>query len=452
MAKLSTKFICSQCGTWHVKWGGKCEGCGEWNSLVEEVIDKKSSPSKNTTPLEILPLKGISELPPRLCTGMAEFDRVCGGGLVLGSVILVGGDPGIGKSTLLLQVASRLSTKVSCLYISGEEGVDQIRLRAFRMNLHESPVQLASTSSVQDIINSLSKENDVRFFVIDSIQTMASSSLESAPGSVGQIRTCAFELIQWAKDRGIIMVLVGHVTKEGALAGPKVLEHMVDTVLYFEGEKHYPYRILRGIKNRFGPTDEIGIFNMVEHGLEEVGNPSQLFLNQHGQDKATSPIGMAIYAGLEGSRPILAEIQTLIAPSYLPSPRRVTVGLEPSRLSMILAVLEARCNLNFGNRDVYVNVAGGLKITETASDFAVAAALISSVFKRPLPTEAVFFGEVGLGGEIRRVQQSTLRLKEASKLGFSQAYCAKDATLKGGSVRVHQLFHMNDFIKEYQKQ
>lgn len=456
MAKLSTKFICSQCGTWHVKWGGKCEGCGAWNSLVEEVVDQKSSALSKTPPtLDILPLKGISELPKRLCTGMAEFDRVCGGGLVPGSVILVGGDPGIGKSTLLLQVASRLSHNTPCLYISGEEGIDQIRLRAFRMNLHESPVQLASTSSVQDIIHGLSKEQDVRFVVIDSIQTMASSSLESAPGSVGQIRTSAFELIQWAKERGIIMILVGHVTKEGSLAGPKILEHMVDTVLYFEGEKHYPYRILRGIKNRFGPTDEIGIFNMVEHGLEEVGNPSQLFLNQHGQhgqDSPTSPIGMAIYAGLEGSRPILAEIQTLIAPSYLPSPRRVTVGLEPSRLSMILAVLEARCNMNFGNRDVYVNVAGGLKITETASDFPVAAALISSIFKKSLPSHTVFFGEVGLGGEIRRVQQSTLRLKEASKLGFSNAYCANDATLKSGAVSVRQLSHVNDFIKEYQKQ
>ena len=453
MAKLSTKFICGQCGTWHGKWGGKCEGCGEWNTLVEEVVDRKTSPSsKNTTTLEIVSLKGVSELPPRLSSGITEFDRVCGGGLVQGSVILVGGDPGIGKSTLLLQVASRLSLKVPCLYISGEEGVDQIRLRAFRMNLHESPVQLASTSSVQEIIESLYRDKNLRFVVIDSIQTMASSALESAPGSVGQIRTSAFELIQCAKEHGIIMVLVGHVTKDGSLAGPKVLEHMVDTVLYFEGEKHYPYRILRGMKNRFGPTDEIGIFNMVEHGLEEVENPSQLFLNQHGNDKTSSPVGMSIYAGLEGSRPILAEIQTLIAPSYLPSPRRVTVGLDPSRLSMILAVLEARCNINFGNRDVYVNVAGGLKITETAADLAVVAALISSVFKKALPPDAIFFGEVGLGGEIRRVQQSTSRLKEASKLGFSKAYCAKDATLKNGSVSVQQLSHVSDFIKEYQKE
>ncbi len=443
MAKLATKYVCRECGTWHGKWNGKCEGCGGWNSLVEEIVDAKNSLKKNpTAALELVSLEGVTSLPARLVSGMEEFDRVCGGGLVPGSVILVGGDPGIGKSTLLLQVASKLSHKAPCLYVSGEEGVDQIRLRAHRMQLDKAPVLLAATSSVSDIISTTAAAQDVQFLVIDSIQTMATHSLESAPGSVAQVRASAFELIQCAKEKNIIIVLVGHVTKEGALAGPKVLEHMVDTVLYFEGEKHYPYRILRAIKNRFGPTDEIGIFNMVETGLEEVSNPSKLFLGDH----RDASIGMAIYAGLEGSRPLLAEIQTLVAPSYLPSPRRTAVGIEPSRLSMILAVLEARVNISFGTKDVYVNVAGGLKITETACDLAVAAALISSHLKKPLPQDSVFFGEVGLGGEVRRVQQANLRLKEAEKLGFARAYFGLDKV--ASPLQRISLNHLSDLLKE----
>ncbi|MBX9977847.1 MAG: DNA repair protein RadA, partial [Alphaproteobacteria bacterium] len=434
---------CRECGTWHGKWNGKCEGCFAWNSLIEEVVAAK--PAKvlsNATRLDLVSLEGATELPDRLKTGIQEFDRVCGGGIVPGSVILVGGDPGIGKSTLLLQVGSKLSAHTPCLYVSGEEGVDQIRLRAKRMKVHKSPVLLASTSSVSDIINVLKNEKDIQFVVVDSIQTMATQTLESAPGSVGQIKAASFELIQCAKDNNVVIVLVGHVTKEGALAGPKVLEHMVDTVLYFEGEKHYPYRILRSIKNRFGPTDEIGIFNMVETGLEEVGNPSKLFLNDHD----SKHIGMAIYAGLEGSRPILAEIQTLIAPSYLPSPRRTAVGIDPSRLAMILAVLEARCGMSFGNKDVYVNVAGGLKITETACDLAVAAALTSSHVKKALPHDTVYFGEVGLGGEIRRVQQPNLRLKEAEKLGFKAAFLGTDTTTS--KLKITPLRHLNELIQE----
>ena len=443
MAKLATKYVCRECGTWHGKWNGKCEGCGGWNSLVEEIVDAKNSLKKNpTAALELVSLEGVTSLPARLVSGMEEFDRVCGGGLVPGSVILVGGDPGIGKSTLLLQVASKLSHKAPCLYVSGEEGVDQIRLRAHRMQLDKAPVLLAATSSVSDIISTTAAAQDVQFLVIDSIQTMATHSLESAPGSVAQVRASAFELIQCAKEKNIIIVLVGHVTKEGALAGPKVREHMVDTVLYFEGEKHYPYRILRAIKNRFGPTDEIGIFNMVETGLEEVSNPSKLFLGDH----RDASIGMAIYAGLEGSRPLLAEIQTLVAPSYLPSPRRTAVGIEPSRLSMILAVLEARVNISFGTKDVYVNVAGGLKITETACDLAVAAALISSHLKKPLPQDSVFFGEVGLGGEVRRVQQANLRLKEAEKLGFARAYFGLDKV--ASPLQRISLNHLSDLLKE----
>ncbi len=444
MVKLATKFVCKECGTWHGKWNGKCEGCGAWNTLIEEAVntklEHKLSPTVAT--IDLVPLDGVRVLPGRLVSGIQEFDRVCGGGLVPGSVILVGGDPGIGKSTLLLQVASKLSKHIPCLYVSGEEGIDQIRLRAHRIDLNTAPVLLASSSSVSDISSVIKSTKEIQFVVIDSIQTMVSSSLESAPGSVAQVRTSAFELIQCAKEHNVVLILVGHVTKEGALAGPKVLEHMVDTVLYFEGEKHYPYRILRAIKNRFGPTDEIGIFNMMEKGLEEVGNPSTLFLGDHDE----RPLGMAIYAGLEGSRPILAEIQTLISPSHLPSPRRVAVGVELSRLAMVLAVLEARCAISFGTRDVYVNVAGGLKITETACDLAVAAALISSHAKKPLFHDAVFFGEVGLGGEIRRVQQPNLRLKEAEKLGFKRAYLGNDSITS--QLEITYLRHINDFIQE----
>jgi len=443
MAKLATKYVCQECGTWHGKWSGKCDGCGVWNKLVEEVVETK--PSKADHPsrsLELVSLESAISIPHRTKSGIEEFDRVCGGGIVPGSVILVGGDPGIGKSTLLLQVASKLSKENACAYISGEEGIDQIRLRAKRMGCEKSPVMLAASSSVSEILHSLSSQDKLKLVIIDSIQTMSVDSLESAPGTVSQVRASAHELIQFAKSRNISVVLVGHVTKDGTLAGPKVLEHMVDTVLHFEGEKHYPYRILRAVKNRFGPTDEIGIFNMNETGLEEVKNPSSLFLSEHDD----AQIGMVIFAGLEGTRPLLAEIQALVAPSYLPSPRRTAVGLESTRLSMILAVLEARVGLSFGNKDVYVNVAGGLKVAETASDLAVAAALISSHFKKEMPRHAVYCGEIGLGGEIRRVQQLSIRLKEAEKLGFQSAYVAKEKKLPQSSVALTPLTHIRELV------
>lgn len=420
MGKLAIQYVCQECGSWSHKWSGKCDGCGAWNSLVEEQSEPQKR-SRTSNVIEFVGLAGEESDPPRMKTGLAEFDRVCGGGLVPAGVLLVGGDPGIGKSTLLLQVVAKLSNTSKCAYVSGEEAVAQVRLRASRLKVADKNVMLASSTSVQDILAAVREDKNIRLVIIDSIQTMASDKIESAPGTVSQVRACAHELITFAKKHGITFILVGHVTKEGALAGPRVLEHMVDTVLYFEGEQNYHYRILRAVKNRFGPTDEIGVFEMVDAGLQEVPNPSALFLNQHQQ--AIS--GSAIFAGMEGSRPILCEIQALVAPSYLASPRRTSVGWDVGRLSMILAVLETRCGLVFGNKDVYLNVAGGLKISEPAADLAVAAALVSALKNRPTPEGAVFFGEVGLGGEVRGVSQLAQRLKEAGKLGFSKAFFAK---------------------------
>jgi DNA repair protein RadA/Sms len=421
MAKAGTHYSCQTCGSYFPKWAGKCEGCGSWNSLVEEAsID---SFQKKTTlkaqKISFSSLEDVSPPLPRLLTGINEFDRVCGGGLVPGSVLLVGGDPGIGKSTLLLQVAAAISGKTACAYISGEESADQVRLRSKRLQVSSSPVQLATTTHIGDILKSLHNTSNVA--IIDSIQTMFVEALDAAPGSVSQVKASAHELIRFAKKYGITIVIVGHVTKEGVIAGPRVLEHMVDTVLYFEGERGHHFRILRSVKNRFGPTDEIGVFEMTDKGLSEVANPSALFLS-HTREDVT---GSCVFAGLEGTRPLLVEIQSLIAPSSLPTPRRAVVGWDSGRLSMILAVLEARCGLSCGNRDVFLNVAGGLRISEPAADLAVAASLLSSLAHTPLPKEAIFFGEIGLSGEIRPVNQQEARLKEAYKLGFKTAFIPK---------------------------
>jgi len=384
---------------------------------------------------------------PRLISSLKEFDRVCGGGVVPGSAILVGGDPGIGKSTLLLQVVGMLSTKADCIYISGEESIDQVRIRARRLGLINKDVSLASATNIRDLITTLEKKTNLGIVVIDSIQTMFVDSLDSAPGTVSQVRTSAQELIRVAKRRGFSLLLVGHVTKEGAIAGPRVLEHMVDTVLYFEGDRGHQFRILRGIKNRFGPTDEIGVFEMTESGLMEVKNPSALFLAQRRGEVS----GATVFAGTEGSRPVLVEIQALVAPSTLGTPRRAVVGWDSARLSMVLAVLEARCGFSFSGKDVYLNVAGGLRITEPAADLAVAAALISAQNDEPMPSESVVFGEIGLSGEIRPVGQSDLRLKEAQKLGFCCAFTpARDnkKTLKSvANIRSQEIGHIGDLIR-----
>lgn len=425
MAKISTLYICQQCGAQHPKWAGRCQGCSAWNTLVEEQQSSgapKSLVLKKGQRIDLSSLTDVAPVFPRALTDIQEFDRVCGGGLVPGSVILVGGDPGIGKSTLLLQVATILAKKIPCYYISGEEAVDQVRMRAQRLGVVESPLIIASATNLGDILSTLSHaEVKPAMVVIDSIQTMYSENIDSAPGSVSQVRLCSQELIHFAKKHNTIIILVGHVTKEGVIAGPRVLEHMVDTVLYFEGERGHHFRILRGVKNRFGATDEIGVFEMCQEGLVEVTNPSALFLSE----RAETISGSAVFAGVEGTRPVLMEIQALVAPSAFGTPRRAVIGWDNNRLAMVIAVLESRCGIVFGAKDIYLNVTGGLKIQEPAADMAVAAALVSALMDKPLPAMAVFFGEVGLSGEVRSVTQMEARLKEAQKLGFKRAIMPK---------------------------
>ena len=422
MATVASQFVCQNCGAAYRKWVGRCESCGEWNTVTEEAAPGRQAPGglkgkRKGRHITFEALSGASAPPPRMITGIAELDRVFGGGLVAGSVILLGGDPGIGKSTIALQAAARLSSAgARCLYLSGEEAIDQVRMRARRLGLAEAPVELASATDVRSILTSLENER-ADLVIIDSIQTMYLDNLDSAPGTVGQVRGASQELIRHAKSSGTVVILVGHVTKEGQLAGPKVLEHMVDTVLYFEGERGHQFRILRAVKNRFGATDEIGVFEMTDHGLEEVANPSAMFLDHRDEDVA----GSAVFAGVEGTRPMLVEIQALVAPSPLGTPRRAVVGWDSARLAMVLAVLDARCGLALGGHDVYLNVAGGLRIQEPAADLAVAAALISSYAGAPIAATTVLFGEIGLSGEVRPVSQAAARLREAGKLGFTRA-------------------------------
>jgi DNA repair protein RadA/Sms len=418
MAARTQNFICQNCGAAYARWAGKCEACGEWNTLVEEGAEGPRRPLRKGRPFVIEPLKGATQEAPRLASGIAEFDRVTGGGLVRGSVLLLGGDPGIGKSTLLLEVAAAFArSRHRAIYISGEEAVAQVRLRAERLGLAEAAVEVAAETSVEDIVATVSHGATPRLLVIDSIQTMWTQTVESAPGTVTQVRGSAAELIRFAKRSGAAVILVGHVTKDGQIAGPRVVEHMVDAVLSFEGEGSHQFRILRALKNRFGPTDEIGVFEMTGAGLREVANPSALFLSER---DLGSP-GTAVFAGVEGTRPLLVEIQALVAPTTLGTPRRAVVGWDPSRLSMVLAVLEAHCGVRLSGHDVYLNVAGGLRIQEPAADVAAAAALMSSLTHAPLPAHAVYFGEISLSGAVRPVPQSAARLREAQKLGFTRA-------------------------------
>ena len=399
--------------------------------------------------IEFVPLKGVERSLPRRFSQINEFDRVVGGGLVPGSATLVGGDPGIGKSTLLLQVVCKLAQQHRVAYISGEEAIDQVRLRAERLGVSDVSCELASATSVRDIVAAMDSGNAPDILIIDSIQTMYVDTLDSAPGTVAQVRTSAQELIRIAKKRDIAVILVGHVTKEGMIAGPRVLEHMVDTVLYLEGDRGHQFRVLRGVKNRFGPTDEIGVFEMTDKGLMEVANPSALFLTDRRGDMS----GAAVFAGLEGTRPILVEIQALVAPSSYGTPRRAVVGWDQGRLSMVLAVLEARCGVTFGNNDVYLNVAGGLRIAEPAADLAVAAALLSSLTGEPVPAECVVFGEIGLSGEVRRVSQPDLRLKEAVKLGFTQTimpFSDKARKTVDSLPKRIEIRHLNELLPLFQ--
>lgn len=450
MAKARVQFVCQACGSTAPKWSGRCEACGEWNSIVEEgplapglVAPRAGGRGGRVIALE--QLDGPTDAAPRLASGLGEIDRVAGGGFVPGSALLVGGDPGIGKSTILIQVAAALAKRGSrVVYVSGEEAIAQIRLRAQRLGLVGAPVELASETSIEDILATLSQGPPPRLAVIDSIQTMWTQTIEAAPGTVGQVRASAQALIRFAKTTGTTLILVGHVTKDGQIAGPRVVEHMVDAVLYFEGDSGHRFRILRAVKNRFGATDEIGVFEMTGTGLREVPNPSELFL---GERDRTAP-GTAVFAGMEGSRPVLVEIQALVAPSPLGTPRRAVVGWDQARLSMVLAVLEARCGVRLATHDVYLNVAGGLRIQEPAADIAVAAALVSALSGQSLPPAAVYFGEIGLSGAVRPVAQASARLKEAERLGFTEAVAPIDGAAKdaNGAVKVTRLEHLTDLV------
>ena len=439
MARTAPTFACTACGAVHSKWAGRCDACGAWNTLAEEgpaLAGPGPSAVKGGRRLALTPLSDGEPPPPRTASRVGELDRVLGGGLTKASAILVGGDPGIGKSTLLLQAAAAFGRAgADAVYITGEEAAAQIRQRAERLGLSDAPVRLAAETSLRDILATLEAERP-DLAVIDSIQTLWHDALGAAPGSVGQVRAAAHELTAFAKRRGCSVILVGHVTKDGQIAGPRVVEHMVDTVLYFEGERGHPFRILRAVKNRFGPADEIGVFEMTGRGLAQVANPSALFLSDRG---APAP-GAAVFAGVEGTRPLLVEIQALVSPPVPGSPRRAVVGWDSGRLAMILAVLEARAGLSLAARDVYLNVAGGLRITEPAADLAVAAALVSASENRPLPPGTVAFGEISLSGAVRPASQPETRLREAAKLGFSDALApstAKPPAVSG--IVVHRI-------------
>ena len=447
MAQPQTLYACQSCGAAYAKWTGKCDACGEWNTLVEETAARpvvpgalSAPPGKKGAKLAFVELAGAAEPPARLATGISELDRVCGGGLVPASAILVGGDPGVGKSTLLLQAAAALAKRGHTVaYVTGEEAEAQVQDRARRLKAGDAPVNLAAETDLRKILDGL-KALKPDVVIVDSIQTLWADGVEAAPGTVAQVRACAHELVRFAKKSGSIVILVGHVTKDGQIAGPRVVEHLVDAVIYFEGERGLPFRILRAVKNRFGPTDEIGVFEMVEAGLVETPNPSALFLGTTGQRAS----GAAVFAGVEGSRPVLVEIQALVAPSAYGTPRRAIVGWDSARLAMILAVLETRCSISFAGRDVYLSVAGGLRITEPAADLAVAAALISALSDEPLPKDCVAFGEVALSGEIRPAGRADLRLKEAAKLGFSNAFAPPQKKGAAGELRVKQIEHISD--------
>ena len=448
MAKPDTFFTCQACGAIWPKWAGKCEACGEWNTLIEEaarpvVPGAFAAPmGKKAKALAFVELSSQADPPARIATGIAEFDRVCGGGLAPASAILIGGDPGVGKSTLLLQAAAGLARNGKLVaYITGEEAEAQVQERARRLGAADAPVRLAAETDLRKILDGL-KAQKPDIVVIDSIQTLWADGVGAAPGTVAQVRACVHELVRYAKKSGAIVILVGHVTKDGQIAGPRVVEHLVDAVIYFEGERGLPFRILRAVKNRFGPTDEIGVFEMSEAGLVETPNPSALFLGVAGERAS----GAAVFAGVEGSRPVLVEIQALAAPSAYGTARRAVVGWDSARLAMILAVLETRCGLGFSGRDVYLSVAGGLRITEPAADLAVAAALISALADEPLPKDCVCFGEVALSGEIRPASRTDLRLKEAAKLGFRNAFIPPMKTGGGnsGGLRLRQFAHIGE--------
>ena len=432
MAKAQTRYVCRNCGNESPKWLGKCPSCDEWGTLEETVT---LAPPKSLNARSALPTSFVGHSKPqrltdvpspseegRILSGMGEFDRVLGGGIVRGALTLIGGEPGIGKSTLLTQVAGLLATRGGkTLYVSGEESASQIKLRAERLGITSGDLLLHNETDVTLIASAILSERPA-FVIIDSIQTMQHPEIESSAGSVSQVRAATAQLAQVSKGEGIPIFLVGHVTKEGTLAGPRVLEHMVDTVLTFEGDRHYTYRILRAVKNRFGSTDELGLFEMHEEGLVEVPNPSEMLLAERTQNTA----GSAILATVEGTRPLLIEVQALVAPSYLTNPRRTVSGVDANRVNLILAVLEKRVGIGLANKDVFVNLAGGIRVDEPAADLAVAVAVASNLQERPVDAATIFAGEVGLGGEVRAVGHMEQRLREAARMGFRRAIiCAR---------------------------
>ena len=451
MAKARTQFICQSCGTIHTRWAGKCEGCGEWNTIVEEdpMGGIGSGPGKVPKKGRVVALTALSgeiEEAPRISTGISELDRATGGGFVRGSAVLVGGDPGIGKSTLLMQAAAALSRQGHrIIYVSGEEAVRANPAAGATTGMLQIPMYCWPRKPMSKTFWRHSETASVRISP-SSIRSrrLWSDTAESAPGTVTQVRVGAQAMIRFAKQTGCAIVLVGHVTKDGQIAGPRVVEHMVDAVLYFEGDRGHHFRILRTVKNRFGPTDEIGVFEMSDKGLREVSNPSELFL---GERNSTSP-GAAVFAGMEGTRPVLVEVQALVAPTSLGTPRRAVVGWDSARLSMILAVLEAHCGIRLGQHDVYLNVAGGYRITEPAADLAVASALVSSLASIALPADCVYFGEVSLSGAIRPVAHTGQRLKEAEKLGFSQAVIPSSSAdvPKGAAGQWNEIGSLPDLV------
>jgi len=418
MTKSKATYVCQTCGAVSPKWAGRCAECGEWNSIVEELVIEQGShvrPSFTNASQPVSLASGDAEPPSRVPSGVAECDRVLGGGIVPGSLTLVGGDPGIGKSTLMLQISRHLAQAAGkVLYVSGEESYNQTRLRATRLGaIHENLYILTETAV--DVIRKHIADGDYEFVIIDSIQSVYSSQIPAAPGSVGQVRECANEFLRIAKGQNVPIFLVGHVTKEGSIAGPRLLEHLVDTVLYFEGEGRQALRILRAVKNRFGSTNEIGVFEMTEAGLRDVPNPSALFLSE--RPKGVS--GSIVYPAVEGTRPLLVEVQALVCATPLASPRRTAAGINPNRLSLLLAVLERRAGFHFSDKDVFVNVVGGFRADEPAADLAVCIALVSSLSELPAPAELVTFGEIGLAGEVRAVDMVRARVAEAAKFGFT---------------------------------
>lgn len=439
--KVKKQYICSNCGSIASKWSGQCFECQSWGTIEEEIVsNSKVTVVAGGAPQRIEELDNIVTEKLRRATSIEELNRVLGGGLVAGSAILIGGDPGIGKSTLLLQLSASFAMGgLGCLYITGEESIEQIKLRGQRLGVSDTKASITAITNLEDIIATIDAgKKDLELVIIDSIQTIYSNELSAPPGSISQIKACAHELTSYAKQNNIAIILACHVTKEGQLAGPKVLEHMVDTVLYFEGDHNGHFRILRSIKNRFGSVGEIGVFEMTSGGLAEVSNPSELFL----MERENNVSGTVVFAGIEGSRPLLIEIQALIAPSNIPTPRRSVVGWDVNRLSMIIAVLGVRYGLNLSAYEVYLSVAGGLKITEPAADLAVAAALISAATNSPVPQQSVFFGEIGLSGEVRKVTQAEARVKEATKLGFNKIICSNKEGLTGQKDLVSPIAHL----------